>query len=79
MLSNATLGIITGNRDFFPDNKEVPKSSMPDVSALGAGIFKNIDALPNLKSDKVVIVPSVQAEKAERWCQQWLNVIQNKN
>ncbi|HMR83547.1 MAG TPA: glycerol kinase GlpK [Niabella sp.] len=68
-------------------NNEVSKSSMPDVSALGAaymaglgaGIFENIDTLRNLKSDKAVIVPSEQAEKADRWYQQWLNVIQNKN
>lgn len=68
-------------------SKPVSRSSMPDVSALGAaymaglqpGIFTNIDTLRNLKSDKVVLYPSGKSDSAREWYRGWLQVINNKS
>ncbi|MCH5720220.1 FGGY family carbohydrate kinase [Niabella hibiscisoli] len=67
--------------------KPVSRSSMPDVSALGAaymagmqqGIYNGIDALRNLKSDKVILGQSVEAAKVTDWYQGWLQAVDNKN
>ncbi|WP_114792775.1 glycerol kinase GlpK [Niabella yanshanensis] len=67
--------------------KPVSRSSMPDVSALGAsymaglqqGIFHNIATLKNLKSDKVVLEPSGESNNAMEWYRGWLQAINNKN
>jgi glycerol kinase len=67
--------------------KPVSRSSMPDVSALGAaymaglqqGIFSNIDTLKNLESNKVVIKQSGQPGNVVEWYQGWLKAINHKN
>ena len=67
--------------------KPVSKSSMPDVSALGAaymaglqqGIFSDIDTLKKLKSDKIILKQSGETGNATEWYRGWLQAINYKN
>ncbi len=87
-----TNGGLTANEfvmQFLTDvlSKPVSRSNMPDVSALGAaymaglqqGVFNNIDILKNLRSDKIVLKPSGESDKAMEWYRGWLQAIHNKN
>ncbi|MFV0605886.1 MAG: FGGY family carbohydrate kinase [Niabella sp.] len=60
-------------------NKKVNNSSMPDVSALGAafmaglraGIYKNIEALQQLKITKTFYQPDGEKEQVQQWYAGW--------
>lgn len=64
--------------------KQVVNIGIPDVSALGAallaglkaGIFKDIDHLSRLNTEKKIIVPHLNSE-VKKWYSGWLETIKN--
>jgi glycerol kinase len=84
-------GGITSNNfvlQFLADllNKRVINMGMPDVSALGAaylaglkaGVYKDIDHLRSLNSNKSVNDPSPDTELVKKYHQGWLSAIADK-
>lgn len=85
-----TNGGLTSNKfvmNFLTDllNKPVKSSTMPDVSAfgaalmagLGAGIFKNIEEIRNLKAGKTAYLPS-DSKKRVQWYKEWKQQVLKK-
>lgn len=84
-------GGITSNNfvlQFLADllNKKVVNMGMPDVSALGAaylaglkaGVYKDIDHLKILNSDKSLKSPSSNTELVKKYHKEWLSAIADK-